>query len=157
MNLPNLHLLNKAPWAVTFNSDEPLVVSPYLRQSSSRDFHLLVCIIPSQPWVMLWRPSQDPVTPLHFSTARACSAPQHWSWCDNSEKTSCTNKMSPQFQGWWLCTSILSNGEKEILGFDQKSPLMQPQDAFLLQGYNCCWHPLTLAFFPCLWEHIYCM
>lgn len=24
---------------------------------------------------------------------------------------------------------------------------MQPQDAFLLQGYNCCWHPLHLPFF----------
>lgn len=153
MNLPNLHLLNKAPWAVTFpgNSHEPLVVSPYLRQSSNGVFHLLIYLHHSftAPSYVLktTQPSQEPVTLLHFSTARPCSALHHWSWGDTLEKTSRTNKISPQFQGWWLYTSISTNGEKEILGFGQKSLLMQPRDAFLLQSFNCCWHPLTLAFF----------
>lgn len=153
MNLSNLHLLNKAPWAVIFFPRKfwwtPRGVSlfkaifkwgfpfAYLHHSFTAPSYVLKNT----------QPSEDTVTPLHFSTARACSALHHWSWGENLEKTSCTNKISPRFQIWWLCTSALTNGEKEIIGFGQKSLLMQPQNAFLLQCFNCCWHPLTLAFF----------
>lgn len=138
MNLPNLHPLNPAPWAVTFFPRKfwwtPSGVSLFKAIFTwGFPFAYLHPSLTAQSYVLKsTQPSQDPVTPLYFSTARSCSTLHHWSWCENLERTSCTNKISPQFQRWWLCTSILTNGEKEILGFDQKSLLMEHK------RHSCC-------------------